>query len=84
MNTYWSYIIGAILELAATSASENWIIFFDITFLRNIFDTKKILDDKPFMFSFLNPANHIEFFSVILKSDMEPGCILLNMYQCFM
>ena len=84
MNTYWSYIIGAILELAATSASENWIIFFDIAFLRNIFDTKKILDDKPFMFSFLNPVNHMEFFSVILKSDMEPGCILLNMYQCFM
>ena len=30
------------------------------------------------MFFFLNPANHIEFFSVILKSDMDPGCILLN------
>ena len=30
------------------------------------------------MFFFLNPANHIEFFSVILKSDIDPGCILLN------
>ena len=38
-------------------------------FLRDVFDTRKILDDKP--------ANHIEFFSVISKPDMEPGYILL-------
>ena len=49
-----------------------------MVFLRNIFDTRKILDDKPFMFFFLNPANHTEFFSEISKSVMEPGCILLN------
>ena len=30
------------------------------------------------MFFFLNPANHFEFFSVILKWDMDPLCILLN------
>ena len=34
------------------------------------------------MFFILNaatcPANHIKFFSVILKSDMDPGCVLLN------
>ena len=50
-----------------------------MAFLRNIFDTRKISDEKPFMFFFLNPANHIESFSVISKSDMEPGCILLKM-----
>ena len=33
---------------------------------------------SPFMFFILSPANHIEFFSVVSKSDMEPGCILLN------
>ena len=49
-----------------------------MAFLKNIYDTRKILDDKPFMFFFLNSANHIEFFAVILKSDMDPGCILLN------
>ena len=49
-----------------------------MAFLKNIFDARKILDDKPFIFFLLNPANHIEFFSVISKSDMEPGCILLN------
>ena len=49
-----------------------------MAFLRNIFDTRKILDDKPFMFFFLNPTNHMESFSVISNSDMEPGCILLN------
>ena len=46
--------------------------------LKNIFDTRKILYDKPFMFFLLNSTNHIEFFSVVLKSDMVPGCILLN------
>ena len=51
---------------------------FDMAFLRNIFDTKKILNDKPFLFFILNTANHIEVFSMISKSDMEPGCILLN------
>ena len=30
------------------------------------------------MFFFPNPANHIKFFSVISKSDIEPGCTLLN------
>ena len=37
-----------------------------------------MLDDKPFMFWFLNPASHIKLFSVILKSDMDPGYILLS------
>ena len=37
-----------------------------------------ILDDKSFMFFFLNQANHIEFASVISKSDMKPGEILLG------
>ena len=27
---------------------------------------------------FLNPASHIKLFSVILKSDMDPGYILLS------
>ena len=49
-----------------------------MAFLKNIFHTRKILDHKHFMFFFLNPANHIEFFSVILKSEMDPECILLN------
>ena len=49
-----------------------------MAFLKIIIDTKKILDDKPFVFFFLNPANHMEFFSVILKSDLDQGCILLN------
>ena len=71
-------LIGVITKLAATSASENWIFFFDMAILKTIFDTRKILNDKPFLSFFLNPANHIEFFSVILKSDMDPGCILLN------
>ena len=49
-----------------------------MAFFKNIFDTRKILDDKPFIFVFVNPANNIDFFSIISKSDMEPGCILLN------
>ena len=51
--------------------------FFDIAFLKNIIDNRKILDGKIFMFLFL-PANCIEFFSMISKSDIESGCILLN------
>ena len=46
--------------------------------LKNILDTRKILDDKPFMLFFLNPANHIDFFSVILMSDMDSGSFFLN------
>ena len=46
--------------------------------LLNIFDTRKMLGDKPFMFFVSKLANHVELFSVISKSDMEPGCILLN------
>ena len=38
--------------------------FSDVAFLKHLFDTRKILDDKHFMF-FLNPASHIEFFSDI-------------------
>ena len=49
-----------------------------MAFLKIIFNSRKKLDDKTFMFFFLNPANHIEFFSMILKSDMDPGCILLK------
>ena len=37
-----------------------------MVFLKNIFDTKKILDGKLFMFFFLNATNHIEFFFAIL------------------
>ena len=36
------------------------------------------MDDKPFTLFFLNPANHIEYFSVILKSDMGLRCVLLD------
>ena len=32
------------------------------------------------MFSFVNPASHMEFLSVVLKSVMDPGCILLNIH----
>ena len=72
MNTYWG-------NFKISSYFSFWKLnyFFDMAFLRNIFDTRKILDDKPFMFFFLNPANHIEIVSVISKS-MEPGWILLN------
>ena len=49
-----------------------------MAFLKIIFDTKKILDDNPFVFFFLNAANHMEFFSVVLKSGLDQGCILLN------
>ena len=49
-----------------------------MTFLKNIVDTRKTFDDKHFMFFFVNPSNHINFFSVVLSSDMEPECILLN------
>ena len=76
---FWTWIlIEVISKLAATSASENWIISLTWPFLKNIFDTKKILDVKSFIFYFLNPVNHIEFFSAISKSDMELGCVLLN------
>ena len=43
-----------------------------MVFLKNISGTRNI------WFFFLNPANHIEFFSVISRSDVEPGSILLN------
>ena len=46
--------------------------------LKNIFDTRKNLDDKPFMFFFLNPPDHVEFFSAVLKSVIAPRCILLK------
>ena len=49
-----------------------------MAFLKKFFDTREILDERLIMFFFLNPANHIEFFSVISRSDMEPACILLN------
>ena len=49
-----------------------------MAFLENIFHTKKILDDRPFMFFFLNLANHIEFFSKILKLDVDLAYMLLN------
>ena len=38
-----------------------------MAFLKNIFYTRKILDDKPFMFFFLNEANHIKCFSMLHK-----------------
>ena len=72
MNTYWSNIkIG--------SCFSFWKLdyFTDMRLFKNIVDTRKLLVDKSFMF-FLNPANHIKIYSVILKSDMEPGCILLK------
>ena len=73
MNAYWS-------NNKISSYFSSWKLdcFFDMAILKTIFDTRKILNDKPFLSFFLNPANHIEFFSVILKSDMEPGCIFLN------
>ena len=72
MNTYWSNIkIG--------SCFSFWKLdyFTDMRLFKNIVDTRKLLVDKSFMF-FLNPANHIKIYSVILKSDMEPGYILLK------
>ena len=73
MNTCWSNI-----EISSYFIFWKLNYFSDMTFLKNIFDTRNILDDKPFMFYFLNPANHIEFFSAILKLHMDPGYILLN------
>ena len=49
-----------------------------MVFFKNIFETRKILSDKPFMFYFLNPANQIEFSSVILKLHVASGYILQN------
>ena len=43
-----------------------------MVFLKNISGTRNI------SFFFLKPANHIEFFCVISRSDIEPGSILLN------
>ena len=37
-----------------------------------------MVDEKPFVFFFLNLVNGMEFFSMISKSDMDPSCILLN------
>ena len=61
MNTCWS-------NIKITSYFSFWKLdyFSDMVFLENIFDTKKILDGKLFMFFFLNAANHIEFFFAIL------------------
>ena len=72
MNTHWS-------NIKISSCFSIWKLdyFSDMGFLKNIFDTRKILDETLFMFLFL-PANHIEFFSVMSKSDMEPRYILLN------
>ena len=46
MNTYWS-------NIKISSYSSLWKLdcFFDMAFLKNIFDTWKILGDKPFMCS---------------------------------
>ena len=49
-----------------------------MAFLKNIVDTRKTFDDKHIMFVFVNSSNHIKFFSVVLKSVMEPEWILLN------
>ena len=69
-----------------------------MAFLKSIFDTREILDDRLLMLFYINLANHIKFFSVILKSDVDPECILLNInpfqsekfqpepshYECFL
>ena len=73
MNAYWSNI-----KISSYFSFRKLDYFFDMTILKNIFYTRKIFNNKSFMFFFLDPAIHIEFFSVISKSDMEPGCILLN------
>ena len=73
MNTFWSNIK---FDSYFNFLQLNY--FSDIAFLKNIFVTRKILNDKLFIFSFLNPSNEIDFFSVILKSDMDQGCVLLN------
>ena len=52
--------------------------FSDMVLLKNIFDTRKIFDDKLTMFFPLNPASHSKFFSEVVKSVMDPGRILLN------
>ena len=73
MNNCWSNI-----KISSYFCFWKLDYYSDMAFLKNIFHSRKTLDGKPFMFFFLNPVNHIEFFSVILKSDMIPGCILLN------
>ena len=72
-NTCWS-------NIKISSYFNFWKLdcFSGMVFLKNIFDVRKILDDKPFMFFFVNPANHLEMFSEVLKLDMDPGYILLN------
>ena len=49
MNTYWSNI-----KISSYSILWKGDYFFYMAFLRNIFDTIKILYDKTFMFFFLN------------------------------
>ena len=46
--------------------------------LKNIFDTRKIFDDKIIMFFSLNPASRSKFSSEVAKSVMDPGGTLPN------
>ena len=73
MNTCWINI-----EISRYFSFWKLDYFFDLFFLRNIFDTTKNLGWQTLYVLLLNPANHIEFFSVIPKPDMEPWRILLN------
>ena len=71
-------LVGGNTEISSYFSLWKLDYFSDIAFLKNIFDTRKILDGKPLMFFFLNPANDTEFFPTIWKSGMDPGCILQN------
>ena len=67
MNTCWS-------NIKISSYSSFWRLdFSEIVILKNIFDTRKIFDDKPFIFFFLNAANQIKFLSVISDIKLRYG-----------
>ena len=55
-------LVGGNTEISSYFSLWKLDYFSDIAFLKNIFDTRKILDGKPLMFFFLNPANDTEFF----------------------
>ena len=73
MNTCWSNI-----KISSNFSFWKLNYFSDMAFLKTIVDIRKILDDKLFMFFFQNPVNHIEFSSVVFKSNMDSGCISLK------
>ena len=68
-------------NIKISSYFNSWKLgyFSDMVLLKNIFDTRKIFDDKIIMFFSLNPASRSKFSSEVAKSVMDPGGILLKL-----